>query len=312
MNKIIAKIEDKLSDSDNVLSGLEKLSNSELNTFLLELFRIKSQKVKPTELVKQFNENRFVVPADTDIIQLKEIEIQWLKYIKERKYKPVNLSPVAPFATCSSVGLVNQNNVISALRGTEVVSDASNILALKIANEFRDIKDKDLILRYSASHRHIRGQYFENPNFSTHFTVLCLASGGFDTGNYNFEITQLEEHVEILYTLIKRKFTEDLLFIRFLIKEGSEKIQTLLKQSKKMFWTDKEVVNVQDFDNKYYKTIQFKIGIRINNQAIEVADGGDVDWTQKLLGNKKHRLFISGIGIDLMEKLYITAANTRS
>ena len=303
MNKIIAKIQDKLSEKKNILSELEKLSNSELNTFLLELFRIKSQKVNPTETLKQFSENRFVVPSDMDIIKLKEIEIQWLKYVKEKEYKPVHLSPLAPFATCSSVGLVNQNNVVSALRGTEIVSDATNILALKIASEFKEIKDKGLILRYSTTHRHIRGQYFEDPDFTAHFSILCLASGGFDKGNYEFEISQLEEHIEILYSLIRKKFKDDDLFIKFFAKENSEQFQTLLKQSNKMFWADKEVVAIEDFDNKYYKTIQFKIGIKRNNQAIEIADGGDVDWTQKLLRNKKHRLFISGIGIDLMEKI---------
>jgi hypothetical protein len=34
-------------------------------------------------------------------------------------------------------------------------------------------------------------------------------------------------------------------------------------------------------------------------EGIELVDGGFVDWTQKLLGNKKERLLISGTGIDL-------------
>jgi hypothetical protein len=118
MDKIIAKVQDKLSNKKDVLLELEKLSNSELNSFLLELFRIKSQKVNPTEIVKQFNENRFVTPSDTDIIKLKEIELEWLKYAREKEYKPVNLSPVTLFGTCSSVGLVNQYNGIKRNRSS--------------------------------------------------------------------------------------------------------------------------------------------------------------------------------------------------
>jgi hypothetical protein len=34
------------------------------------------------------------------------------------------------------------------------------------------------------------------------------------------------------------------------------------------------------------------------DQTLEVADGGAVDWTRKLLADAKERLFISGIGID--------------
>ena len=33
-------------------------------------------------------------------------------------------------------------------------------------------------------------------------------------------------------------------------------------------------------------------------------DGGLVDWTQKLIPNKKHRLFISGCGIELVHKIW--------
>ena len=32
----------------------------------------------------------------------------------------------------------------------------------------------------------------------------------------------------------------------------------------------------------------------------EVGDGGFVQWTQHLLGNRKERLLISGIGLDLL------------
>jgi hypothetical protein len=303
MDKIIAKIQAKLANKEDVLSELAKLTNPELNSFLLELFRIKSQRVNPSEVVKQFNENRFVSPADTNILKLKEIEVEWLTYAEENGYEPLNLSPLAPFAACSSVGLVNQNNVVTALRGTEVVSDATNVIALKIASEFKAAKDRNLILKYSTTHRHIRGQYFSNPNFSAHFSVFCLVAGGLDNGNYEFEISQLEEHIRIMFSLLKRRFNENQLFIKFLVKEISEQFHSILKQRENLFWADKEVVFVEDFDNKYYKTIQYKIGIKKNNQEIEIADGGDVDWTQKLLGNRKHRLFISGIGLDLMEKI---------
>lgn len=54
-------------------------------------------------------------------------------------------------------------------------------------------------------------------------------------------------------------------------------------------------MNVEETDNSYYQGINFKIVV--NN--IELVDGGFVDWTQNLLGNKKERLLISGAGVDL-------------
>lgn len=303
MSRIIRKIRDKLAYQKDVLAELAKLSNSELNSLLLELFREKAGKTKPSVLLRQFNENRFVSMADTDIIKIKETEITWLKYARDHNYKPLNLSPLAPLGSCSSIGLVDQNNVVSGLRGTEVVSDATNILALKIADDFKKTSDKHLISRYAATHRHVRAQYFTNPNFTAHFSVFCLASGGYDKGNHEFEIMQLKEHIGILFHLLNKHYKKDTLVIRFYSKYDSGLFLSRLQHNKDPFWKDKQVEFAEEHGSNYYKTIQFKIFLKKNDQLIDLADGGLVDWTQKLIENKKHRLMISGIGLELVEKL---------
>jgi hypothetical protein len=54
-------------------------------------------------------------------------------------------------------------------------------------------------------------------------------------------------------------------------------------------------------ENLYYPVIQFKLLIHLEDQWLDMADGGLVDWTQKLLHNKKNRMMISGLGL---ERLY--------
>lgn len=49
-------------------------------------------------------------------------------------------------------------------------------------------------------------------------------------------------------------------------------------------------VNMGANDNSYYQGVNFKIYVK----DVEIGDGGFVDWTRKLLGNKKERLLISG------------------
>jgi hypothetical protein len=49
-------------------------------------------------------------------------------------------------------------------------------------------------------------------------------------------------------------------------------------------------------DNSYYLGTNFKLKLPVDGRLSEIGDGGFVDWTQKLLGNKKERLLISGIG----------------
>jgi hypothetical protein len=48
----------------------------------------------------------------------------------------------------------------------------------------------------------------------------------------------------------------------------------------------------------YYTGLCFKVFAVFGETELEVADGGFVDWTQRLLGNRKERLLISGYGID--------------
>ncbi|MER7372509.1 ATP phosphoribosyltransferase regulatory subunit [Streptomyces lanatus] len=48
----------------------------------------------------------------------------------------------------------------------------------------------------------------------------------------------------------------------------------------------------------YYTGMCFKIYAGVEDHGVEVADGGFVDWSQLLTGNRKERLLISGFGVD--------------
>ena len=48
----------------------------------------------------------------------------------------------------------------------------------------------------------------------------------------------------------------------------------------------------------YYTGLCFKVRADFGAGALDVGDGGFVDWTGQLLGNRKERLLISGYGID--------------
>ena len=303
MNKVLEKIHRKLGAGPALAELAEQLSLSELNTFLLELFRRKAEHIKPAHLLRQFGENRFVTPASVDTLALRQTELDWLKYAQEQYFHPLTLSPLAPFGACSAIGHVDQNNVLSAVRGTEVVSDATNILALQIAQETKATRDKDAIFRYAATHRHVRGQAFDNPNFTAHFSIFCMASGGWDMGNYAFELGQLNEHLSIFLALLRRHFPEERLSIRFYRKKNAQIFFERMKEYKQGVWHSMPFEFQDDLEHEYYGLIQFKVFLRLEDGEIDLADGGPVDWTQRLLSNKKHRLFISGIGLELVHKL---------
>jgi hypothetical protein len=291
----------------NLLDVLcEKLSASELNSLLLELFRIRAKKITPAELLRQFEKNRFATPSEVDPISFIEFETRCLKLAKSRRFVPVTLSPLAPLGTCSAVAFVDQNNVVTALRGTEVVSDATNVFAILIAKELKKKNDKQVI-KFAATHRHVRSQALSNPAFTAHFGVSCLATGGPDTGSFFFELEQLFDHITTHFFVYSNEFdlTKERLLLKIFLKEENQVFHQKLKDRLETI-SDAVTVKIekQMHPGDYYKLVQFKFFIVRDGQEINLSDGGFVDWTQKLIPNKKHRLVISGIGTELIYKMH--------
>jgi hypothetical protein len=301
MKEIVGALQKKYTQAASFLTLAENLSGSQLNSLLLAFFGKLAARTTPTDLARQFAHNRFVRPATIDTIQYKELELQALRLAQAQAFIPLTLSPLSPLGTSSVVGEVNQNNVVSAVRGTEVISDATNVLAIKMAAEFKKQKSREII-KYATTHRHVRGQYFTNPAYSAHFGVFCLASGGLDTGGYAFETQQLCEHLQVHFSLLTSLFDKANLSLKiYLRKEDAFLRQSISQALAKETYTFQLEEAYQKGD--YYETIQFKLFLHYKGMALDLADGGLVNWTQKMIPNKKHRLFISGCGLELIQKI---------
>jgi hypothetical protein len=48
----------------------------------------------------------------------------------------------------------------------------------------------------------------------------------------------------------------------------------------------------------YYTGLLLNIDAELGGRRLSVADGGSTDWTQRLLSDRKERLFVSGIGVE--------------
>jgi hypothetical protein len=205
MNRnVLDKIE-RRTGVDGIAALLaDRLSGSELNSLLLEVFRRKTGKMKPAELLAQYRRNRLVQPSALDMIGLLESELKTLRFFRDRGFLPVELSPVAALGSCSVVAAVSQDKVISAVRNTEIVSDATNSLALYVADR-RKAGEKELI-RLSTVHRHVRTQPFADKRFLPHFKIGCMVSAGRDKGSHGFECDGLAEHLGIYVDLLREVY----------------------------------------------------------------------------------------------------------
>ena len=302
MKKSSSRISSKISNESSIFE-LKDRSLSELNSFLLELFRGKTKALPPATVLDNYRNSRFVSPSDIDPIALRETELSWLKIAKSNKFEPRVLSPLTPLGTCSVLGHVDQNNVISTLRGAEVVSDATNVLALQLALDFKQNSAREFIRKYATVHRHVRGQTTDNPKFSAHFSTFCLASGGYDPGNYGFELDHLQDQISLIFEILSRYFSNDQMELRFYMKKDSDAFREKFVGAHGRIWSDMNYELVDDQGQEYYQLMQFKVFVKKDGQMYNLADGGFVDWTQKLLVNKKHRCLISGIGIELLHRI---------
>lgn len=302
MKKILDRVRTKAGGSDLVKLLSSELSGTEFNSLLLEIFSSRTSAINGQELLNAFKRNRFVGLSKVDTIKSRETELNWLRYSTSEGFEAVTLSPVTPLGTCSAMATVSQHKVLSSIRGTEVVADATNVLALQIASDLQYTNDKSKTIKYSTVHRHVRGQYFDNPNYSAHFTAFCMVSGGYDRGNYDFEMEQLEQHMKILLGLIKKEFPANEISIKFFLKQSNSIFpERLCKQE--YCWSELPYQFTYDTDNKYYQLLQFKIYLHVGGEKTDIADGGFVDWIQNLTGNRKLRCMISGAGLELVQKL---------
>src|SRR6188768_2939363 len=94
----------KRSDGDKLLTLLvQDLSGSELSSLLLEVFRRRSQAIPSSELLRLYQKNRFVKPADLPVIPMKQMELEVLALLERHSFQLIELSPVAVFGACSVV-----------------------------------------------------------------------------------------------------------------------------------------------------------------------------------------------------------------
>ncbi|WP_274651890.1 hypothetical protein [Paenibacillus humicola] len=280
----------------------DRLSGSDLNTLLLELFRQKAGMSSPGDLLSRYRSNRFVQPAAVDPLRLKRLELELLSLAARYRFEPVELSPVAPLGACSAVAPVDQHKVISALRGTEVLSDATNMLALHSCDLIRSGKrdrEEDLI-RLCATHRHVRAQFFGGkPGLLPHFHLFCMVTSGKDTGSYRFETLSFWEHVRVYRDIFESVFAADMEIVisgRAGYTDPDGLVRRIVQEGEAL--TVPVSIKEPNMENRYYRGLQFTIRIRLGGSEINIGDGGFVDWPQQLLANRKERMLISAIGLE--------------
>ena len=311
-SKIIERIE-RETETPGLLSLLaEKISPSDLQSLLLEVYRQRAQRQTPAAILADYETNRFVRPAPYhfNLLEWEETAYRMLG----SDFQRMTLSPVAPLGTSSAIALVDQNRVLSTIRNNEVVSDSTTVLALEGASQRRQLlkknpKSKEQI-HLATTHRLLRTQNYGNPKAQSHFAIFSLCSAGQDEGSLKFELSAAYKHIKA-YLRALRTFLGGAVRLRVSIESFVPETQKTLIEQRLFNALNEEfaMFPYSDFANMecvmdsstsghdYYEGFRFHIHAATRDgQMAELADGGPVNWTQKLLSNAKERCVISGIG----------------
>lgn len=301
MNSLYDRIFRKIGCED-LPDKLLKLSGSDLNSLLLEIFRIQAGKSTAMAVAGNHSQNRFTQPSAIDPVKYHRLEAELLEYAGNHGLTPVLLSPVAPLGSCSAFGFVSQNNVISAARGVEVLADPTNMLTLIVADRRKSMVNPDKsIEHYCTTARVARAQNFSGKNSFAHFGMFCRVSCGTDTGSYGCESSLLTNQLAYYVQLFEEKF-HFTVSITLRSRTGHKDSKGFFGKMCSIIQTmiptvPIEIESVQQ-DNEYYRGLNFKLYTNIQGEKIEIGDGGFVDWMQQITGQKKERCLISGIGLD--------------
>ena len=294
----------------------QRLSQSDLQSLLLEVYRRRADTLTPGHLFQQYEGNRFVHPAAVSPRQL--LEFDRLAYsLLPSSFEVLELSPVCPLGTSSVVAPVHQDNAVTTIRNTEVCSDSTNVLALECARRRRESSRgksyPEADTKLCASHRLLRPHLPDDPASFPHFRIFSLCTAGRDRGSYGFEVAALREHLEFYIQLLQSAkqagFRLGAVRTRLTVFDETRypvlKAEVLEELSRSYsnveFTLDQEQENAQG----YYAEVRFQMYARDQTGAeYFLVDGGFTDWTQQLLSNHKERLLISGMGSERFVSLF--------
>lgn len=291
------------------------LSPTDLQSLLLEVYRLRVARLAPRSLVEAHVSNRFVRPSPfSPAALLRWDALAWASL--PEGFEAIELAPVCPLGSVSALAPLSQDWSISTSRNTEVVSDGTNVLALECAarrlSRIR-VKPADTTrIHLAASHRVLRGQRFrEVPGVRQHFRLFALCSAGRDPGGLRFETEVACQHIEFYVRALRRYLGREAP-LRVAVADLSEgrhreslEIGVIVPLRRELGGVPVGWEDATPAGAAYYRTVRFHVyATHPVAGEKELVDGGAVDWGQRLLSNQKERTLISGIGTERLVELF--------
>jgi hypothetical protein len=275
------------------------LPASEVWSLLLDVFAQRAARRRGGDVLGQWRRDAFARTARVDQRSLHTMDGHLLA--NAAAFEAVELSPLTPLGTCAAVAPTSQNKIVSALRGTEVVADPTNVLALECAERLR--LDPGATVRLCTSHRCVRAQPVpKGTGFAQHFRIFCLATAGRERKDHAFVVEALCEQVRTHLSALERHgyaFPDRTVELR----ATPERAGLADRIADRLRGVD---VTRSELEHPYYGGLRFMIGIASPDADVPIPmiDGGSFDWLARLTSNRRLVFVASGMGSQLFAELY--------
>ena len=279
-------------------AALERdLSQADLQTLLLDVASQRAATVTPARLMRRWRQDRYVTPSASDPREVWRTEAR-LWELLPGEFTGITPSPVTPLGTCAALGPVSQNRVVSTVRGSEVVSDPTNVLALEAAWRRRDAKTTADPVHLACCQTVLRAQPFDGPDVFQHFRLFALVSSARDRGSAATEAAMLLTHLKFWTAALGAATVS---YTVFGFPPLAERIKdTVLPALQPL---PAGITVTEDKDRQHGRGYYERGAIKIHAGGTEIGDGGFTDWTARLNNDAKERCLTSCVSTERLAAL---------
>jgi hypothetical protein len=297
-DQIVARIERELGIENLAARLANDVSSGDLASLLMRVQRERAAKVDPIKLLAAYERDAFVSPCSIDARRL--LWLESAAFDCAPAFDAIELSPLMPLGACSAVAPVDSGNVEGSLRGREVLADPSNVLALEAS--LRRKRDREKRVDLCANARCVRTQRFDVPGFRQHFHMFALCSAGRAEDRLSFEIAALRDHIAVHLSILHHTRATNphvTLVDRTKRLRAELESEIVAKLGPRFPEASFSVTDDREGARTYYPTLSLIItAADVDGEVSPIGDGGVVDWTAKLLSDRKERCVISGLGTE--------------
>jgi hypothetical protein len=294
-----------ITGRQELADALVALAPSELQRLLIDVHRRATSDVTPAEVLRRFRRDRFSRPAASDPRAITRVLAAAFDLLPAGSVA-LAVAPVAPLGTTVALTNRGQGGVLSTDRTLEIVGDTAGVLALEAAvrrDAARRADDEDAVIRLAASQRVLRTQPFPEP-YRQHFELFALATAGRAAPAFGFETAALAEqigfHVALATAICGDEGRVSAEIADLDRPGGATRLEDRVCEPLRRRHPAARIAidRARTRGAGYYAGAAFRICVGTGERDVEIADGGLVDWARRLLGDRRERLVVSGLGVE--------------